>query len=323
MAPRPARREPAVTWSGISTKTLPITAQSPETMGATLGRLEQTVDLLEQRGYALPPTRLAQLCLGGTIPLERLQVALALSERVDVHEGLVVSRGLADSVPALRDRASSHLLVAGAYWQLALEFVRTLVRWCPYLLSVSVAGSLASGGFKASDDVDLNLIVEDGHRHIAYVALNVLGIAHALRHRAKPVDTHSDRPIASRFMTANLILERSECFPLVRQDPAMAYEFLASEPVHGIGFWRSVIRANPGLSHHFPQLLEHSARLEVSQGPGLPGWLFPAVFDGPAWWVGRLSWRYMQWTRRKRPEALARVAFVRRTMRPYALFEEQ
>jgi hypothetical protein len=30
----------------------------------------------------------------------------------------------------------------------------------------------------------------------------------------------------------------------------------------------------------------------------------------------------MQWTRRGRPEALARVAFVRRTMRPYALFDE-
>jgi hypothetical protein len=30
----------------------------------------------------------------------------------------------------------------------------------------------------------------------------------------------------------------------------------------------------------------------------------------------------MQWTRRQRPEALARVAFVRRTMRPYALFDE-
>jgi hypothetical protein len=30
----------------------------------------------------------------------------------------------------------------------------------------------------------------------------------------------------------------------------------------------------------------------------------------------------MQWTRRNRPEAIARVAFVRSTMRPYALFDD-
>jgi hypothetical protein len=29
----------------------------------------------------------------------------------------------------------------------------------------------------------------------------------------------------------------------------------------------------------------------------------------------------MQWTRRNRPDALARVAFVRATMRPYTLFD--
>jgi hypothetical protein len=30
----------------------------------------------------------------------------------------------------------------------------------------------------------------------------------------------------------------------------------------------------------------------------------------------------MQWTRRGRPEALARVAYVRATMHPYSLFDE-
>jgi hypothetical protein len=30
----------------------------------------------------------------------------------------------------------------------------------------------------------------------------------------------------------------------------------------------------------------------------------------------------MQWTRRRHPDALARVAYVRSTMRPYTLFDE-
>jgi hypothetical protein len=53
----------------------------------------------------------------------------------------------------------------------------------------------------------------------------------------------------------------------------------------------------------------------------VPAWLFPAALDGVARVVGSAAWRFMQWTRRDRPEALARVAYVRETMRPYTLFE--
>ena len=60
----------------------------------------------------------------------------------------------------------------------------------------------------------------------------------------------------------------------------------------------------------------------ISTPRRLSGKLYPAVLDGPARQIGRSAWRYMQWTRRHRPEALARVAFVRSTMRPYTFFDE-
>jgi hypothetical protein len=49
--------------------------------------------------------------------------------------------------------------------------------------------------------------------------------------------------------------------------------------------------------------------------------MYPAMLDGAARVFGSAAWRYMQWTRRHQPEALARVAFVRETMRPYTLFD--
>ena len=122
-------------------------------------------------------------------------------------------------------------------------------------------------------------------------------------------------------MTANLVLQRSDCFPLLRQDEDMAYELFASRTVVGSAFQASVVAANPGLGEHFPQLLDaHPGEREVSRR--LPSWLFPAFLDRPARAVGKAAWRYMQWTRRDRPEAIARVAFVRSTMRPYALFDD-
>jgi hypothetical protein len=285
--------------------------------------LERTAAILERRGYAVAPARLGELCLGGAVTEPEVLAALGSSRQVCLRDGLVVPPGLAGSTPTIARRSAAHASNAARYLPVTLDFVRTLVRSSPYVLSVSIAGSLASGGFLATDDVDLNLIVEDGHRHMAYVAVNLLGLAHALRHRGKPVDTHTQRPLAPRFMTANLILERSQCFPLARQDVDMAYEFLAARPVYGIALWRQVVATNPGLTEHFPQIEERRFPETLREQPALPGWLFPAALDGLARSVGQAGWHLMQRSRRRRPDALARVAFVRETMRPYALFDDQ
>jgi hypothetical protein len=124
-------------------------------------------------------------------------------------------------------------------------------------------------------------------------------------------------------MTANLILEVSQCHPLERQDVDMAYELLVAEPVFGPEAIDDVLDSNPALLDHFPQLAEKRRPLCIDPPPWrLPKSLFPAFLDGAARRVGVAAWRYMQWTRRRHPEALARVAFVRSTMRPYTLFDE-
>ena len=286
-------------------------------------RVRRSAAILERRGYAVTPARLGEICLGGSLPEETVIAAVAANRELELWHGLVLSSRLAPASADIQRRAEAHDANAADCLPVAMSFVRSLIRLSPYVLSVSVAGSLASGGYLASDDVDLNLVVEDGYRHIAYVALNALGLAHALRHRGRPVDTHTTRPLAPRFMTANLILERSQCFPLARQDEDMAYEFLASLPVYGVALWCEVVAANPGLCLHFPQLANRRFEAAVADRPALPRWLFPALFDRPARSLGHTAWRYMQWTRRKRPDALARVAHVRETMKPYALFDAQ
>src|SRR5438046_588251 len=188
------------------------------------------------------------------------------------------------------------------------------------MLGVAIVRSWAWGGLLESDDVDLNLLGEDDHRHLAYVALNTLGVVHALRQRGKPTDAHTRRPLAPRLMTANLILERSQYLPLQRDDEDMAFEFLIGEPVFGLEAIAEVLDANPVLLEHFPQLAGKPVPFAIERRRRLPKSLFPRILDPPARALGQAAWRYMQWTRRHRPEALARVAYVRSTMRPYTLF---
>jgi hypothetical protein len=297
--------------------------QSRETRPASAqDRIRQTVALLGRRGYALSAERLASLCIGGAIAPREVRWAVAASRDLVIADDLVIDRAELARVDQIRSRAQGHRIDAGAYVEMTARFVRTLVAVAPFIRSVSIAGSLASGGFRASDDVDLNLIVDDGHRHLAYVAVNLLGLAHALAHRAKPVDDLTRRPLAPRLMTANLILERSQCLPLDRQDEDMAFELLMAEPLFGIDPINELIEANPSLLDFFPQLSDKAAhRLIEPPMRRLPAALFPSFLDGAARAIGETAWRYMQWTRRHHPDALERVRYVRSTMRPYALFD--
>jgi hypothetical protein len=285
-------------------------------------RVAKTVALVGARGYALSPARLAAVCVGGAINPGAVLAAVSSSPGLQLEEGLVVSSTGERPPASIAVRSSAHDRAAAGYLPVAIAFVRRFVVLNPYVLSVSIAGSLASGGFRVSDDIDLNLVVEDGRRHLAYFTLNALAYAHAVRHRGKAVDGHTRRPLAPRLVTANLVLERSQCFPLVRQDEQMAYELLVSEPVHGGDFMREVIASNPGLLAWFPQLATRVERLAQPDPPRrLPRALFPGWLDVPARAAGRAAWRWMQWTRRRDRIALEHVAFVRRTMRPYVLFD--
>jgi hypothetical protein len=285
-------------------------------------RIRQTVALLGRRGYALSPERLGEVCLGGAISTDEVRWSVAATDELTLADGLVTHRSALGGVADIRSRALGHGADAAPYVQMTRRFVRALVAFAPFIRSVSIAGSLASGGFRASDDVDLNLVVDDGHRHLAYVAVNAIGLAHALAHRTKPVDDLTRRPIAPRLMTANLILERSQCLPLQRDDEDMAFEILISECVFGVETMRELIEANPALVEHFPQLANKRSLLLIEAPKRhLPAAMFPRVFDGAARMVGEGAWRYMQWTRRHRPGALARVEYVRATMRPYTLFD--
>src|SRR6202011_1510310 len=224
---------------------------------------------------------LGALCLGGSVSEADVRWAVAANANLTVAHGLVVERSATDRAPDIRARSLDHDSDAGRYLEMTVRFVRTLIAIAPFIRSVSIAGSLASGGFRASDDVDLNLIVDDGHRHLAYVAVNLLGLVHAFGHRSKPVDDLTRRPLAPRLMTANLILERSQCHPLARQDEDMAFELLMSKPVFGLDVFNEVVAANPSLLDHFPQLelAAHAHAIDPPASHRLPRWLFPALLD--------------------------------------------
>src|SRR5438067_7435104 len=246
-------------------------------------RVRRTVALLRRRGFAVTAPRLAAMCLEGPLSEADVRWAVAASPQLAIAENLVLDCDSVSDARAISSRALGHDAESRAYVAMTRDFVRTLVAVAPFIRSVSIAGSLASGGFRPSDDVDLNLIVDDGHRHLAYVVVNLLGLLHALGHRTKPVDDLTRRPLAPRLMTANLILEHSQLAPLARQDEGMAFELMVSQPVYGFEVFEKIVAVNPALVGHFPQLAEKTAPIGIEEPRArLPGWTCPALLDGAA-----------------------------------------
>ena len=157
-------------------------------------RVARTVALLRRRGYALSPARLAAMCAGGALQEHEVRRVAAASPNLTIVHDLVVERDHMPRLDEIRGRANGHDAASPGYLAMTRQFVRALVAAAPFVRSVWIAGSLASGGFRDSDDVDLNLVVDDGHRHLAYVAINALGLVHGMRHRGKPVDDLTRRP---------------------------------------------------------------------------------------------------------------------------------
>src|SRR5258707_11042551 len=116
-------------------------------------RIWRTVALLGRRGYALSPERLAAMCIGGAISPREVRWTVAASPDLVIADDLVLDRAELARIDQIRSRARGHRADAGAYVEMTARFVRALVAMAPFIRSVSIAGSLASGGFRASDDV--------------------------------------------------------------------------------------------------------------------------------------------------------------------------
>src|SRR4029077_2373601 len=151
-----ARREPA-TGRQVTPARIPndrvrtlggpavVVDHAPARSASTSERVRQTIELLRRRGYALTPARLGVVCLGGELSEEEVRWRVAASDDLAISAVLVVDRPALSRLGEIGARAGAHDAEAAPYMPMTARFVRTLVAVAPFIRSVSVAGSLASG----------------------------------------------------------------------------------------------------------------------------------------------------------------------------------
>ena len=295
-------------------------------------RVVTTLRIANRWGYGLAGDDVARLLYGGPVDAPDVLSALASSRAIVFRDGIATLSGREDLIEKGLSRRRSNNGLASLYFGIAEDFARDLLRHSPFVRAIAVCGSTASGGLEAGDDVDFNLFVEDGTKYIVYLMAVLLGVKYSLLHRRRFGRGTSLLGILRKVTCVNVVFIESDARPFVRQDAFLAFELLRSIPIAGTMDFARTLESNPWLRIHFPQIFNRVFADRVGPQPrSLLGKVQRGIaasprgrrlLDGACRRIAAAIHRVVRLSRERDPEAMARLAFLRRVKFPYDVFQD-
>jgi hypothetical protein len=291
----------------------------------------RTLLLMHRWGYAPSVATLADELIGGGVTPRDILSSVGASDSLRLINGFVCVQGSEHLVRASRERVAADAHLSPRMRTIAEDFARDLARVCPFVESVALTGSLASGGYQQGDDIDFDLFVRRGTKYSSFLIATLVGLRYAWRYRHLEINPHHKTPFLPKIICINVVWPEDQTQPFVRTDEGLAFELLRSQPLLGAESFGRVLRENLWLQELFPQLYR---RVWVDRAPRESGAISrflaalarrPAILRGLEGGSRRLAWvlyRLVQDHRGKDPEARERMAFLRRVKYPYEVFQD-
>ena len=288
---------------------------------ALQSRVERTLAIMADRGYNPNVAMLSRMLVGGGIDPSELKVQLPSMRGIMVEDGFVFPDGLR-LVERCRPRVESNGRLQDLYRGIAVAYAADLVRTCPWVRCAMLAGSAATGGLCQGDDLDLNLVVDDGRKYTTIAASTVLNRVYALKHGAAIGFRPTDQYRLPIFMCLNIVWEDRETRPFRRRDEQMAYELFACEVLHGHERYRELLEDNAWMRSTFPQAFDGGAvgpgaGRPRENGHGSPDGAIERLARGVLFGYDRAVRMYLG----RRPDVLERATYYERIKHPYGLYD--
>jgi len=285
-------------------------------------RVERTLSIMADRGYNPRVEMLARMLVGGGVDPSELQAHIPSMRGITLEDGFVFPDGLR-LVDRCRPRHNSNGKLQGTYRRIAVAYTADLVRMCPWVRCVMLAGSAATGGLCEGDDLDLNLVVDDGRKYTTIAASTGLNRAYALRYGAAIGFRPTDQYRLPIFMCLNIVWEDRETRPFRRRDEQMAYELFACEVLHGQERYREMLDDNAWMRQVFPQAFNGHGNPDGMPRPH--GARVPRASEGTVERLARGALfgydRAVRMYLSRRPEVLERATYFERIKHPYGLYD--
>ncbi len=307
---------------------------SPEHLQPVTGlveRAEETLKIMHRWGYSPTVDALAKNLLGGSVPPSDLVRAIGSQAQIELRDGFVSLLGHADLVQRSSERVESHRALNGDAWSVARAFTEDLASLCPFVRCVAVCGSLASGGYANSDDLDFDLFVKSGTKYVSYLLATLVGLRYSWRYRKRKLNRIHQVWTLPKLICVNVVWSEDEVKPFIRRDADVAFELLRCQPLFGAAYFDQVCQDNEWVASYFPQLYNSHRPDTVHPGPSLVGSFLQQlgfhrlplrVFEIGSRGIVWSLYHLVQWTRRRDPEAVSRMAFLRDVKWPYEVLQD-
>ncbi len=280
-------------------------------------RVKGTLDLMASRGYNPSSEHLAGKLLGGVADVPDVEAAIEAAEGMDLREGLAFVEGKS-YIDMCKRRLEANSHHQPLYREIAEAYTRDLVAACPWVRCVMLVGSVATGGLCEGDDLDLNLVVEDGRKYSTNLIGGLLNRKYSFRYRNQLVREREGHYLVPMVVCLNIIWEESQVLPLARQDEQVAYELFSGEVLHGPEFHRHMLAQNPWLRDYFPQMYDDAVGHHGRPGPrgaARPG-IVERLSRGTLFAFDRLVRLYLS----RRPATVERMEYWDDLKHPYGLY---
>jgi hypothetical protein len=292
-------------------------------MEGLVPRVERTLELMHRWGYAPTVDALASDLMGGPVSPSQLRDAIVDSGTLTLADPFVCLPGQENLLGKSRGRERTNRMANGHARSIGEKFARALARACPFVDSVTLAGSVASGGYVPSDDIDFDIFVRNGTKYLTYAVALALGFVFSLRDRT------GGR--LRKIICINVIWTANQVSPFARTDSDLAFELLHCRPLIGADLFQDILGRNEWIQRYFPQTGSERIMNLPRPRSSFLGKFLGVIADHPlllgtaervARTITFLVYRAVHWLRRKDRHAMERLAFLQQVKYPYEVFQD-
>lgn len=228
---------------------------SEETKNPEEIRIKVAIELASKMGYAISFDELSLLMKEELSPaeiLENIQAYKRLYDLLTVKNDLAVLKGYEKLFleRLSRDKVSKRLL------EVAKDFGRQVIQYCPHLKLIAVTGSIAYNSALKSDDIDFFIVTKT--KRLWLSILKFLILARAFHFKAfiegKKVKICLSYAITEEYLTKEM---------RTRKTPLIAREFLSIHLLAGSNYYTKILEKNRWIKKIFP--IFYNSKLQKSR----------------------------------------------------------
>lgn len=284
-------------------------------------RVVKTLEIVEKRGYNLTLKKLSENLLGGKIDIKKLKYNVRSFKNIDFDGVFIATLGNLYLKKCMKRRLTNDKLQP-IYLKIAEEYSVDYVKFFPRVRCIMTAGSMATEGLGDDDDIDLNIVVQDGSKYTSYLFAILLSLKYSIKYRKQFNEKYLG--LLTKVICISVIWEEHQVLSFTRRDEQIAYELLNVDILYNHTFFNNMLKDNRWLNNWFPQVFQKKHHIQEKMNNVSPKRMkktLPNIIENISMAIMFFFFKIIRMTRSKNQALQDRMDTVEKVKHPYGLFD--